>query len=106
MKLFNRGLHHGTTLAVFDYEVIDNVIVITDLHDDNNCSRTVTNDVESVIELIRFGLKGFKGRRIIYKDTDHVWDEIVIKDDQFFDFKSLNKKTLTETLRDINNGNS
>ncbi len=101
MKLFDAKTKHGTSLAIFDYSLMYDSVVIFDLHDENNCSRSVTNDVENVIEIINIGLQGIGDRKVIYRDTNRIWDEIIIKNNQFHDFKPLNKKTLTEALEVI-----
>jgi len=57
----------------------DTTVYISDL----NIGMSVTNDAERVVEEI---IPRFKGKRIVYKDTDGRWDELVHDGHQFTGF--------------------
>ena len=57
----------------------DTTVYIADL----DIGMSVTNDAEAVVaELI----PRFEGKRIVYKDTDGRWDELIHDGNQFIDF--------------------
>jgi hypothetical protein len=72
-----------------------NVIAITDPDDGG---KSVTNDAENVIG--DFVEKGFdlSKYRVIYRDTPGIWDEMLVEDGAFVDFRSLNERELTGAL--------
>ncbi len=62
--------------ADFEYSVIDDVLVITDL---DMGGKSVTNDAESVLETIRENYENAGGfsvmpEHIIYRDSDGIYD--------------------------------
>ena len=59
----------------------DEYILIRDL---NLGNRSVTNDVENVVKKI---LPQLNGRRLFYRDSMGVVDEIIIEEGEFFEFK-------------------
>lgn len=73
--------------------------------DANIGNKSVTNDIEHVLESIRnhlhslapkldfFSLMKFK---IIYRDSEFNWDGVELKNDKFFSFYSLNTKSFKE----------
>jgi hypothetical protein len=82
------------------YEVIlrEEAVCVVDMHD--GTSMSVTNDAERVVEdLAGRGL--LDNRRLIYKDTNGVWDEIQHKDGRFVGFKTLGATDLDAALRKI-----
>jgi hypothetical protein len=64
-------------------KVTPNVVHIVDL----GVGRSVTNDAENVVEEVN---RQYPARRIIYRDTDGQWDELVHNNGVFVDFKFLN----------------
>lgn len=84
--------------AIFDYRIIGGVIVIIDLHSSENCSRSVTTDIGKVIEIIAVNLHGLEGRRVIYRDTDGIYDEVLTNNDRFTKFKLLSTRSLAKAL--------
>ncbi len=92
-----------TPQAIFDYLLIDEVIVIYDLHNELNCSKSVTNDIENVIDIINTNLHGIGNRKVIYRDTRHIFDEVVIQDNQFLKFNMLNEVDIKNAIKKMNN---
>jgi len=84
--------------AIFAYKILNNIVVIKDLHNSNDNCKSVTNDVENVIDVIAEDNHGLKGLRVIYCDTDNIYDEILIKNNKFNGFRSLNAGSLKEAL--------
>lgn len=74
------------------------VLVIEDL---NLGSMSVTNDIESVI--LRCGQQvDLEGKRVIYKDSDGVYDEVLIEAGAFRGFRSLgNTRDVLAALRAV-----
>lgn len=81
--------------ASFDYEIIDGVVVIYDL--DQGVS--VTNDAENVIAAVAQTVKDLHGRRVIYRDTDGIFDGMLIdSDNRFAGFYPLRHRDLPSAL--------
>ncbi|MGF6978926.1 hypothetical protein QFZ94_007441 [Paraburkholderia sp. JPY465] len=70
-------------------------VCVTDL----NLGRSVTNNIEGVIDdLIRAGWLDY-GDRMIYSDAHGIWDEVVLGEDcRFLGFRSLNMRTCDEAI--------
>jgi hypothetical protein len=84
--------------AIFDYGILNGVVVIKDLHSSDNHSMSVTNDAENVISVIAANNHGLDGLKVIYRDTEGIYDEIIIKDSQFAGFRLLNAPSLKQAL--------
>lgn len=63
----------------FAAETSDYVFII----DRNDGARSVTNDAEAVVEEMN---KDFPGKRVIYRDTDGRWDELLHCNGKFISF--------------------
>jgi hypothetical protein len=63
----------------FDLETIgdDTILVIVDRYDENNPSVTVTNNIDSVLSDIFSELPKIPSK-IIYRDSEGVWDQIMV----------------------------
>ena len=85
--------------ANYTYEIHGNVIAVVD---SNDGGKSVTNDAENVIA--DFVAKGFDLSKchVIYKDTRGVWDEMLVKNDAFADFRSINERELSSALARLN----
>ena len=77
--------------------------------DENKGDKTVTNDIENVLEEIRaqfkqiammshFSLMGFT---IIYQDSDGYWDGVILKDDKFSGFFPIRTKSFQEAVATV-----
>ncbi|QEE39817.1 MULTISPECIES: DUF6011 domain-containing protein [unclassified Methylobacterium] len=87
----------GHERATYTRETRGDVILITDL----NKGRTVTNDAESVIGDLVECLGDLAGKRIVYRDTSGVWDELVVTSNRFTGFRSVGVRTPEEVLAKI-----
>lgn len=81
---FIRNMHR----ADYIYRVNERTIIIEDLDKGN---RSVTNDAEQVIADIVAEKGHLTGYRIFYRDSEGMWDELLVKDDQFAGFAPLQK---------------
>ena len=73
------------------------VIVILDLDEGG---RTVTNDVENVIADLASHTP-LDGKRVIYRDTSGLWDEILVEGGRFASFAPIRARTIAEALERI-----
>jgi hypothetical protein len=73
----------------YSYKVVGDVLVIYDLWNEENPTCSVTNGVEDVLQEIVKAL-GHLPPYIVYRDTEHLWDEIrSTTDGEFTGFGSL-----------------
>jgi hypothetical protein len=89
--------------AEYYYEIVGDVIVI---YDESQGGRTVTNDIERVLDEIAKDLKAngklLKDFKVIYKDTQKVFDGIALtKDGRFDHFYSINEYLLKDALKKL-----
>lgn len=87
--------------SIFDAEDYGDIICITDLSDGSTVRRTVTGDTTRVIDNIAESFGHLSGRRVIYRDTSGVWDEIVVTANKFSGFAAIGVRTLEEALKEI-----
>lgn len=85
----------GEPRSVYSHTVHGNVIAIID-HDGG---RSVTNDVDNVIDdLTQQGFDLLK-YRIIYRDTRGIWDQLLVdRTGHFAGFSSINERDLSAAL--------
>lgn len=90
----------------YTYELVNNVICITDL-DFGNMS--VTNDIENVIEEIDNELRidnlSIMEYKIIYCDSNKYWDGVLFKKlrtGYHVDFYPIHTKKIDEALQHVN----
>jgi hypothetical protein len=90
LKFKSRYTEHR---AIYSREVHGNVITIIDLDQ----GKSVTNDADNVIADLAasFDLSQY---RVIYRDTRGIWDEMLVKDGAFADFRSINERELSAAL--------
>lgn len=73
-------------------------VCVTDL--DCRGRRSVTTDIEWVISLLRLENKLRDGDRLIYRDTDGRWDEVLlIHALEFAGFRALDAATRNDAIR-------
>lgn len=92
------------------YQIWNNILVI---HDQNRPGKkSVTNDIENVLALIFNELKehdverlcNLNLKKVIYRDSDGLYDEVVIDANrQFVEFKAIRTPELSEALKEIKN---
>ena len=67
---------------------------------DENDGMSVTNDIEHVLDDLRRAGVLVAGRRLIYCDSEGVWDEVLLDGgSRFVGFRSLNASTAEEAIR-------
>lgn len=72
--------------ADYTYTVEEDFVCIIDM---NRGDRSVTNDAENVIQdLVRDGVD-LSVRRVIYKDSEGIWDELLVSNKHFSGFRAL-----------------
>jgi hypothetical protein len=84
----------------YNYWNEGDVIVMTD----QNGDRSLTNDMENVIEyLIRAGAINSTNQKIIYKDSQGIWDgvELINLNPVSIDFYSINERDLKSALAKV-----
>jgi hypothetical protein len=93
MIIFNSRLTEPR--SVYSHTVHRHVIAIID----HNGGRSVTNDVENVIDdLTRQGFD-LSRYRVIYRDTRGIWDQLLIdRTGHFAGFSSINERDLSAAL--------
>jgi len=88
------------TSAIFDYQILNDVVVIFDL---NLGANSVTDDIVSVLESIVKDIGDFNGKRIIYRDSCGRFDGVAITNTgHFFSFFTLNERTLAAAMKKLN----
>jgi hypothetical protein len=81
------------TRATYGYTVLGAFILVVD----QDQGMSVTNDAEHVIaDLAR--ARVLPGRRVLYRDTDKHWDELVVSDGAFAGFAPLGATTPEEAI--------
>lgn len=74
---------------------IGRVIQVIDLHNEQNAAMSVTNDAEAVVKKV-VELHG--DHRVIYRDTDGRWDELLHQNGRFTGFAPLACDALTRAI--------
>lgn len=73
-----------------DYDIVKITPDIVFIVDVNLGNKSITNDAEWVIE---DALSRHPGKRIVYKDTEGYWDELVHENGRFTSFKPYERNT-------------
>lgn len=80
--------------AVYKWERHGNVLAIVDLWSARLPTRSVTNDIEAVLDNLRQEGHLRLGDRVIYRDTEQRWDEVAIDAEcRFAEFRPLGADT-------------
>jgi hypothetical protein len=82
-----RNRHKGRIRADYTYTVESSVIAITDL---DRGSKSVTNDIENVLDDIRAEIGDLAGYAVIYRDSMGRWDGVRLAG-RVVEFYSLNE---------------
>ena len=86
--------------ADYDVKIINDVVVIYDL-DQGNAS--VTNDIRNVLSSIHQNLTDLTKKKIIYRDSEKIFDGIKINENAKFSyFYPIREKELNQALIKIN----
>jgi hypothetical protein len=91
--------NHGHPRAKFSYSTHGSIIAIVDKDE----GRSVINDADAVIACLatNFDLAKF---RVIYRDTRGIWDEMIVRDGRFADFRNINERELHKALAKVQAG--
>lgn len=82
--------NHLTELFSFNLEFINPYFVCIS---DQNGKKSLTNCAEEVVQYLK--KKNLLGeRRLLYKDSTGIWDELVHDQTKFLNFKSINRDSL------------
>lgn len=107
MTQIHRHRHVGIgNAASFSWERHGRVIALWD--DWSPPARTVTNDVEAVVAYLNAA--GFFGppnraERLVYRDSDGRWDEIVVdRAGRFVSFEAIGAETAAEAILAVSDG--
>lgn len=80
--------------AIYTWGLVPGIVWIVDACHD--AVPTVTNDAERVIsDLVRLGVD-VDHNRVVYRDSEGRWDELVVRESTFAGFKSINAESLEE----------
>jgi hypothetical protein len=82
--------------------ILRDLVAIEDDYDPANPSMSVTNDIEAVVaDLVARRIINRQRNKLIYRDTEGVWDQVVIESDYPFRpiaFSPLRVVTLGEAI--------
>lgn len=80
----------------FTYLEPDDVLCVIDMNAPGSAS--VTNDAENVVEDLRHAGYDLSTARIVYRDSDGTWDEILVSNGRFAGFGSLGAESESEAV--------
>ncbi|MGF9764301.1 DUF6011 domain-containing protein [Microvirga sp. 0TCS3.31] len=90
-----------TRRSNYSVGVVDGIVCVVDL---DLGARSVTNDADNVIaDLVADGTLQ-PGQRVIYRDSRHVWDELVVRDGRFVGLAAVNEINQDKALVKIKRG--
>lgn len=79
MKIKIKELKMGNNLfsnrSLYDFKFDDDIVCIEDL----NGMKSVTNDMDNILEDLNKQIPGLERKKVIYKDSFGVWDEVRFK---------------------------
>lgn len=85
--------------ALPDYEAFERDGVVVVIDKDNG--PTVTNRAEEVIAALVLQFGPLDGKRVIYRDTDKVFDELAVENGRFAGFKPIRETELDAALTKV-----
>lgn len=85
-------------LAHFNYELVDDVVVI---YDCDTGSHGITNDIQNVLSAVDEELRGIGYRRVIYRDSTQTFDGVDHIGQRFTGFYPLNETVLEAALSKV-----
>lgn len=82
--------------STYTYQLHNNFVII----DDQDRGKSVTNDIENVIHDIEHENPetDLSGYRWVYRDTQGIWDEVLVLEGMFMGWKPLNERDLTKIV--------
>ena len=84
--------------ACFDYELVDNVVVI---YGCDAGGRSMTNDIQNVLNAVDKALGGIGYRRVIYRDSTKTFDGVDHIGQRFTGFYPLSETVLEAALSKV-----
>ncbi len=92
--------HRFSHPAQYDIKVINNTVVITDLDKDGT---SVTNDIINVIDDIHASHTDLTQKKVIYRDSDKMFDGVAVNPKGQFDyFYPIRETDLNKALSKVN----
>ena len=92
--------HRFSHPAEYSVKVINNTVVITDLDQDGT---SVTNDIINVIDDIHANHTDLTQKKVIYRDSDKVFDGVAVNAHGKFDyFYPIRETDLNKALSKVN----
>ncbi len=88
--------------SVFSWYICNNTIIIKELETSSDLHISVTNNIENVISIVNKELNGIGNRKVIYRDSDLIYDEVIIKDNRFSEFKCINTQSYLDAIKKVN----
>ena len=73
------------THSTFTFRVEGSFILV----EDQNVGMSVTNDAENVIACLATKEFSLANRRVLYRDTEGRWDELLVQDGRFAGFTAI-----------------
>ena len=93
-------VHHerkANIYADFSLHVMDDVLVLIDK---DTGGRSLTNDIDNVVRTLIKDNPDYSAKKIIYRDSMGIFDQVIHSDGQFKRFKSLGQLTdLNDALK-------
>lgn len=87
--------------AHFTYHLADGAVIIVDQHD-GEAVPSVTNDIEAVLGFIAKEMRSagaaLGARRVVYRDTEGLWDGVAMTGDEFSHFVLMGAPSHEEAL--------
>lgn len=89
-------------LSDFQYEIIEDVLVIFDC---DLGERSVTNDIQNVLSAVDAEIGGIGHRPVIYRDSTKTFDGVYHDGDRFAGFYAVNETVLEAALSKVRSNN-
>lgn len=84
------------TRSAYSVDAVPGFICLTDLNHEGRMS--VTNDAENVITDLRIAGFDLAANRVIYRDSDGIWDELLVRKGKFAGFAPLLQRTVEAAI--------
>ncbi len=92
-------MHRYTYPAQYDVKVINNTVVIYDVDQDG---ASVTNDIRNVLADIQQNHTDLTQKKVIYRDSDKVFDGVAVNEKGKFDhFYAIRETDLNKALAKV-----
>lgn len=95
LKPISPSGHPGEPRSDYRFDRIDHVLIVID----NDRGRSVTTDAAQVVDDLARSGNLQPTDRLIYRDTQGEWDELIHRDNRFVGFAPVRVQTLGEALQ-------